>query len=226
VKRQVPLAALLAPVLLIAAAVGFFLLVKPQMEKSSDLDGQLADLRQQVDTALASQHETDSGETIDVADVFRLTKAMPDSTDIPGVILELNSVASAAGVDFVSIAPGAPVAKEGGYEAVPITLTFQGNYYDLTDFLFRLRNLVVVNDGELEAAGRLFSLDVMDLHEADRGFPQIEAALTVSAYAFATPAATGTAPPATTTTAPASTSSTTTTPTAPSSGDPSALGAG
>ena len=67
---------------------------------------------------------------------------------MPGVILELNSVALSTGIKFVSIAPGTTVTRTGHY-SVPITLTFQGNYYDLTDFLFRLRNLVDVRDGEL-----------------------------------------------------------------------------
>ena len=53
-----------------------------------------------------------------------------------------------------------------------MTLTFEGNYYDLTDFLFRLRNLVSVRDGVLEANGRLYTLDALDLAEGGDGFPR------------------------------------------------------
>ena len=119
------------------------------------------------------------------------------------VILELNAVATSAGVEFISIAPQPPVAGASGYQAVPIKLTFEGSYYDLTDFLFRLRNLVLVRDGELESAGRLFTLDGLDLHEGSEGFPQVQAALTLSAFTYAPAppaAAAGTAPPGTTTT--------------------------
>jgi Tfp pilus assembly protein PilO len=123
------------------------------------------------------------------------------------VILELNAVATASGVDFISIAPQAPVGREGGFQALPIKLTFEGSYYDLTDFLFRLRNLVIVRDGELESEGRLFTLDALDLHEGSVGFPQVQAAITVSAYSYsAAPGAvappSATPPAATTTTAP------------------------
>jgi Tfp pilus assembly protein PilO len=212
VKRQIPLVAVIAPALLIVAAVGFFLLVKPKLDESGSLDGQIAELQLQVDTALAAQSKP-AAETIKVADLFRLTKAMPDATDMPGVILELNEVAEATGVEFLSIAPQAPVAKTG-YQAVPIKLTFEGSYYDLTDFLFRLRNLVTVRDGELAASGRLFTLDALDLHEASNGFPSIQAGLTVNAYMYtpaaAAPAAGATPPP------------TTNTPGAPA--DPAALG--
>ena len=84
------------------------------------------------------------------------------------------------------------------HRAVPINLTFEGNYYDLTDFLFRLRNLVIVRDGELEVGGRLFTLGRSRLQEGSLGFPQITASLTVSAYVVLRPPAAPVAPPATT----------------------------
>ena len=221
-KRQVPAAVVVAPALLIVVAVAFFLLVKPKLDESSSLDGQITELQGKIDVALTA-HRASGGETIKVADLFRLTKAMPDTTDMSSVILELNAVATASGVDFISIAPQAPVASEGGFTATPIKLTFEGSYYDLTDFLFRLRNLVIVRDGELESAGRLFTLDVLDLHEGSLGFPQVQAAITVSAYSYApAPAAVapGTTPP--TTTNPAAS---TTTP-APGQDPAAAIGAG
>ena len=222
-KRQIPIALVIAPALLIVAAVGFFLLVKPKMDESSSLDERITEFQGKVDVALAAQRQGTPGGSIRVADLFRLTKAMPSDNDIAGVILELNSVAERSGVDFVSISPAAPVAAPAGYQSVPIKLTFEGNYYDLTDFLFRMRNLVVVRDGELETAGRLFTLDGLDIVEGTGGFPQVQAGLTVSAYTFApgaapapgaTPAPAAATPPAATTTAPTA------------EADPSTLGAG
>ncbi|HXV56265.1 MAG TPA: type 4a pilus biogenesis protein PilO [Gaiellaceae bacterium] len=208
-KRQLPVAALVAPVLVIVAAVAFLLLVKPKMDESSRLEDEIAELQGKIDVALAARR-TPAGEQVKVADLFRLTKAMPDTTDMSSVILELNTIAKSAGVDFISIAPQPPVAGASGYQAVPIELTFEGSYYDLTDFLFRLRNLVLVRDGELESAGRLFTLDGLDLHEGSEGFPQVQAALTLSAFTYAPAppaAAPGTAPatppPGTVTTTPA-----------------------
>jgi hypothetical protein len=148
-----------------------------------------------------------------------------------GIILELNAVADSAGVRFVSIQPSESVTK-GDYNSVPINLTFEGNYYDLTDFLFRLRNLVTVKEGVLEATGRLYTLDVLDLHEQPtERFPKIQAMLTISAYSFgAAPAAAGVAPtattaPATTTTTGTTTGATTTEP-APAAGGAATTGAG
>ena len=226
-KRQIPIALVIAPALLIVAAVGFFLLVKPKMDESSSLDERIVEFQGKVDVALAAQRQATPGESIKVADLFRLTKAMPESTDMAGVILELNSVAESSGVEFVSISPAAPVAAPAGYQSVPIKLTFEGNYYDLTDFLFRLRNLVIVQDGELETAGRLFTLDGLDMVEGTLGFPQVQAGLTVSAYTFAPGAvpAPGAAPAPAAPTTPAATTTAPTTTTTPEQ-DPSALGTG
>jgi hypothetical protein len=101
---------------------------------------------------------------------------------------------------------------------MPIQLTFMGNYYGLTDFLFRLRSLVTVRGGALAATGRLFSVDSIDFGLGVGGFPTISAKLSVSAYIYGTgtPAATGLAPPpASTDTTSTSTTTTTVAPTTP-----------
>jgi type IV pilus assembly protein PilO len=216
VKRQVPAAVLVLPVLLLVVLAGYFLLIKPKQDAAGKLSDEIASLETQVAVAMAAQRQpADDESAIQVADVFQVTKAMPDDDDVPGILLELNSVASASGIEFLSIAPQS-AAVRSGYTALPINLSFEGNYYDLVDFLFRLRNLVSVRDGELEADGRLYSLDTLSMAEGPGGFPEIAASLTVTAFYYSTapPAATATpAAPATT-----DTSATTTTPAA----DPSA----
>ena len=215
-KKQLPLTPVLAIGLVIVAAVVWFALIGPKGAKGAALDAEKADLESKI--ALAA-HPTKGDENtpapvqIDVADLFRLAKAMPDREDMPGVLLEIDSVSTAAGVRFLSIQPGEPVTYTG-YYAVPVTLTFEGNYYDLTDFLFRLRNLVSVRDGVLEANGRFYTLDALDLAEGGDGFPTITATLTVSAYSFGTPAdaaVAGAPPPAETATTGATTTGATTT---------------
>ena len=212
-KKQVPLTPVVAMALLIVALVAFFVVLKPKMDAASQLDTEIAELETTVAAASRPKPKVDGQKVeIDVADLFLLAKAMPDSDDMPGIILELNTIAGASGIRFVSIQPQ-PQAVAGVYRTLPITLTFEGNYYDLTDFIYRLRSLVRVDDGALTANGRLYTLDQIDLHEAEEGFPSIEAVLIVSAYAFgpasAAPAAPATPPAATTTT---STGATTTTP--------------
>jgi Tfp pilus assembly protein PilO len=180
-KKQMPLWPVVAGVILIVALVAYFVLIRPKRAEAGKLADQIAQLESQVQSAKLAARPKEASTKLQVADLFELSKAMPDRDDMPGIILELNAVAESAGVRFKAIAPQAAVTQEG-YRSIPISLTFVGNYYDLTDFLFRLRNLVAVDDGKLASSGRFFTLDTVDLHEA--GLPQIEALLVVSAYVY------------------------------------------
>jgi Tfp pilus assembly protein PilO len=229
VKKQVPLTPVLALALVIVAAAGWFTLISPKQARSSELDDEIAELQTKLTVASrpAGPDEPPKVE-IDVADLFKLAKAMPDRDDMPGILLELNSTALSTGVEFLSIQPGVP-ASRGDYYALPITLTYAGNYYDLADFLFRLRNLVTVRDGVLDAGGRLYTLDAIEFKEGKRGFPHVEAVLTVSAYSFGTSpvaaaaaAAGGTTATTTTQTSTTATTQTTTTPSTTTTAPPPA----
>ena len=223
-KRRMPQPVLIALIVLgfvVAGLGGWFMLIGPQRSQAKELDTQIADTNNAISAARALTLEAKKGAQIRVADLFRLTKAMPDQTDMPGILLELNQVAEDSGITFEQIAPSTTATPISGYLAIPITVEFQGNFYDLSDFLYRLRNLVDVRRGALDATGRLFAIDTIDFAEAPppAGFPQIQAHLVIDAFVFGT----GTAPTvpgpstsgatgATGTTGPTTTAPTTTTP--------------
>jgi hypothetical protein len=194
-----------APLVLLVA--GWLLLIGPQRSKASDLQRQVADAQTQYATRQAQLLHVPKPVPIQAADLFGLVRAMPDQTDMPGIILQLNQVAAEAGISFDSISPqGLPVAGTG-YQLEKISIGFTGNYYGLSDFLYRLRNLVVVRGGKLDATGRLFSVEQLSFGEATSHFPNIDAQLVVDAYVYgsapapaAAPVPTGTATSATTTT--------------------------
>jgi len=194
--------------LLVILVLGYFLLVSSEKGKASSLSKQIDATNAQILQARSLSNQSRQIQPIHVATLFRLTKAMPDETDMSGILLQLNLVASQAGISFDSIIPGNSVLL-AGYQAVPIQLTFTGNYYGLVDFLMRLRNLVDVQNGELAASGRLFAVDTISFGAAATGFPQITANLLVDAYVYgtATPAST----PGDATTTPAATTDTSTT---------------
>jgi type II secretory pathway pseudopilin PulG len=201
--------ALAVVAVLAVAAGGYFFLVAPQRAKASDLQGQIDTVQQQLEDHRIATLRAGSVQKIEVADLFRLSKAMPDRADMSGVLLELNRVAADSGITFESISPQTAVPVTG-YQAVPIQLTFKGNFYNLSDFLYRLRTLVHVEDGRLAATGRLFAIDTLDFGESQDGFPMIAATLVVDAFVY------GTGAPATATPPTTSTSTTTTAPTVPS----------
>jgi hypothetical protein len=189
------------------AAAGWFLLVSPQRAHAAELDKEIAAVEGEITAARAAQLQADDLEPIRAADLFRLAKAMPSDMDISGVLLELSRIARETGITFKSIIPGATGAA-ASFRVQPIELTFEGDFYSLSDFLYRVRSLVGVNSGRLNAKGRLFTIDKLAFTEGDDGFPQVAAALTVSAYLYGTGSTAGApaSPPP-----PASTPTTTTT---------------
>jgi Tfp pilus assembly protein PilO len=194
VKKQIPIWPVIGLAVVIVAAVAYMVVIRPKRAEAGRLDEQIAEMQMKVTSARLASRPQQAASTIKVADVFEVSKAMPDTDDMPGIILDLNSVAEATGINFVSIQPSAPTPKTG-YSAIGISLTFEGNYFDLTDFLFRLRNLVTVRDGRLSSSGRLFTLDSLSMKEGKNGFPTINAGLTVSAYVYGASDATAPVPP-------------------------------
>jgi type IV pilus assembly protein PilO len=214
------IAVIVGGVLVFGLAVWFFL-VHPQGGKLTNLKRQAADVQEKIDAYHQQVVAARSAPKIEVADVYRLAKAMPNKTDMPDLVLELSQLARDTGIRFDSISPQ-PIAAVGSYSVLPISLTFNGNFYSLADFLYRLRSLVTVHAGRLDATGRLFAVDTLAFNESDLKFPQIQASLVVDAfvYAAAPVAAPAATPPAA---APTTTAETTTTDT--SSGTASATGA-
>jgi len=212
-KKKLPQSAqigIAVVVLLLLALIGYFAVVKPQKGKAADLATQIAAQDKQIEEARALLAKSKDAQKVRVADLFRLTKAMPDQPDEAGIVLELTNVARQSGITFQSIAPQGSTPLSG-YQVVPINVVFDGNFFQLTDFLFRLRNLVDVRRGALAANGRLFTVDTIQFDEGARKFPQVQASLTVDAYIYGT-GATLTAPPQTTTGTPGATTPGTTTP--------------
>lgn len=216
--KNKPSAAVIAVIvvgLLAYSAVGYFLLISPQRSKAAELKRETAATQQQISQYRTLAAQAKATPPIRVADLFRLTKAMPDSVDMAGLVLELSRVARESGIEFDSITPQAPAAATG-YSSVAITLEFDGNYYELSDFLFRLRNLVRVRSGRLDAQGRLFVADSISFSESPKSFPRIKASVSVHAFMYGdvqaaaapaapAPAGTSTTGTATTATTPAAT---------------------
>lgn len=189
-KRFVPVAVVLGLVML--AAVGWLAVVGPQRSKGKSLETEIAAVRVEIQKARLLARPKSTVAAVRVADIFRLSKAMPTEVDMPGILLELNRVAGEAGITFDSITPQAAVAV-GSYQTVPVQVVFTGNYYELSDLLYRLRNLVEVHDGKLATTGRLFTVESVGFSESEDGFPKLEAAMTVNAFIYGGSAATGSA---------------------------------
>lgn len=222
--------ALVASVLVLVAVIGYFALIAPKRSTAADLKKQTAAVQQQI----AQNRSTafmQALPAVRAASVFSVAKAMPTQLETPNVILQLNQLAVDSGITFDSITPQgaagtASVSTTGPtdpFAVEPIQVQFTGSFYNLLAFLQRLRNLVRVENGHLNAAGRLFDVSDIAFAQGPKGFPQIQSTLTVNAFVPQQPQSLSAAPGSTDTTSTTTTGTTTTT-TNPTSASPSTSG--
>jgi Tfp pilus assembly protein PilO len=209
-RKPMPKAAVLGLIVvagLLVAFVGYTVLVKPQKAKLAKINAEVAEKQSTLDQyrADAAAARANVAPKIRVADVYRLARAMPATQDMPDILIELDDVARSAGIRLDAISPEAP-GGGNGFQIVPITLSFSGDYYSITDLLYRLRTLVSVRHGQLEATGRLFAVKSLTLSPSGS---KLAASVKVETYIYGgTPVApTAVAAPAVTTDTTATTAS-------------------
>jgi len=207
---------------LVLLLLGWFLLVGPQRSQAASIaksvKGAEAQILQAEAEAKAPPPVAPKQPEIKTAALYELAKAMPSTVDMPDLLLELDQVARAAGVTVGSIQPSPVQPGTGAYSTVPINVQFTGNYYTLTDLLYRLNSLVTVRDGGLDASGRLFAVQTVSLSR-DSGSGALVATVVVDAYVYGTAGSSTPAPvpdASTSTTSTGSTSTTTTSSASPS----------
>jgi Tfp pilus assembly protein PilO len=130
---------------------------------------------------------------IKTADLYSLAQAMPSTADMPNVLLQLDQIARSSGVKLSSISPG-PSTPTGAFNTLAINLAFSGDFYSLTDMLYRLRSLVSVHNGALDTSGRLFSIDSVGLTPTGIG-ADLNATVVVNAYVYGAQPVTPDVPP-------------------------------
>jgi Tfp pilus assembly protein PilO len=188
-RTRPALVALVATLNLVLVAGGWLLLVSPQRQHATQTAQEVQATQAQIAKARAANAPSaiPHQEPIRTANLYRLAKAMPSEVDQPDLLLEIDQVARAAGVTVLSIAPAVPTSADT-YSVLPVNLTFSGDFYGLTDVLYRLRSLVAVRHGALDATGRLFSVGSVELTPDGTG-TQLTATVTVNAFTYGTVAA-------------------------------------
>jgi len=204
---------------LLVLALGWVVFLGPKQKEIGSLHTQMVAVQQQITDDLAraaAARSASNAPTIKTADIYKLETAMPSIVDMPDLLLELTQTAKAAGVSLTTINPD-PLSDTGdGYAKEHISMNVDGNFYTLTDLLYRLRNFVYVRSGTLEANGRAFDVSKVTLTPNGAG---VQAQIDLDTYVYgssavATPSSTMPAAGGTTT----PTTTTTTTTTTPSSG--------
>lgn len=171
-------------VVLVYAAALWLLVVSPSRSDAASAKQELAAAEARLVGAQAAGTRP-RGVGAPVADVFRLTKALPASNDQAGLVLELERLAAKSGVKVQAMVPQPPVAAIGGPSLIPITVTVGGTYRQITKFLRLTRRLVTVRDGKIRARGRLLAIQTVRLVESsNQGFPKLDATIGLDAYVY------------------------------------------
>jgi Tfp pilus assembly protein PilO len=171
---------------LLLLVFGWFLLVSPQRATAQSIARSAQATEVQVEQANAPASNIVHPVTqpkqpeIRTAYLYKLSKAMPTTADMPNLLLELTQTVRASGVALNSISPTPADATTG---ITSITLTVTGDFYSLTDLLYRLRSLVTVRDGALDVSGRLFAVKSVGFTPAGAG-RSLDANIQLNTYTF------------------------------------------
>jgi Tfp pilus assembly protein PilO len=171
---------------LLLLVFGWFLLVSPQRATAQSIARSAQATEVQVEQANSPASTIVHPVTqpkqpeIQTAYLYKLSKAMPTTADMPNLLLELTQTIRASGVALNSISPTPADATTG---ITSVTLTVTGDFYSLTDLIYRLRSLVAVRDGALDVSGRLFSVKSVSFTPAGQG-KSLDANIQLNTYTF------------------------------------------
>ena len=137
----------LGVLIILAVLVGFyFLLLGPLrgefaglVEERQGKEAELQKLQQQVTKLEAIADNSPDIER----QLLELSKRIPTQPEVPSFVVQVAEISKAAGVTQLSVQPGeaAPPESGGDFSSIPITMTFEGTYEQLQDFMVRLQNL-------------------------------------------------------------------------------------
>lgn len=138
---------ILGSLMIVLLIVGFyFLLLAPLLNRleAADLlreerEAQLARLEQEV----AELEEVRRNAPEIERQLLELSKRIPTQPEIPTLTVQIEEIARDSGVAQLSLIPGTPAPPPGGgdYTVQPITMSFEGTYEELQEFLRLTRNL-------------------------------------------------------------------------------------
>jgi Tfp pilus assembly protein PilO len=231
---------LLIAVLAVLAAGGYWkLALAPKRAQAAELATQVASAQAQLSqeqSLLATYQGAQAQYKANYAEVVRLGKAVPSDDDARSLVVQLDAAAKRSGTDFdtfdvsasgagsssgatgssSSVPPGAVSA--GSYSAMPLSLSFSGDFATLENFLGRVQRFVTIKDGKTLVNGRLMRVESISLAPGDTGWPSMD--VQIGADTYIVPDDQAAAAPSAQTSTSTSTSTSTTTTTAPAADRP------
>lgn len=195
---------------LAAVAASWILLIQPKRSQADRLGGQITAEQRELqvqESEVAAGEQARREYATYYTELSRLGEAVPADDDVPALIYQLQGAARRAGIDFRSLvlssgvaAQAAPTPTAGaaatsaatlppgvvigsaGLPEEPFTLSFNGSFFDLADFLGRIQRFVRATNDEVSVSGRLMTVNSVSFSAGPAGFPQITTTLNVTTY--------------------------------------------
>jgi len=125
---------------LAAAVVAFVIL--PQFAQLADLQQQKTDAEArsaQAAMVLETLRGAKGRAAVTEAELLKIGTQMPDSPQLPALIMELQDIANTSGVEVSSLSPGQPTVAAGGqYTEISMSEAVTAEWDDLLDYLKRV----------------------------------------------------------------------------------------
>lgn len=180
--------------LVIVIALCWFFLLSPLRADIAATEESIDAERTKLATAqakLAQAEVTREEGKKNQARLLELAKMVPNSEEIPSLLIQIQDLADQSGIEFLTITPGDPLDSDG-FRILPLVLEFSGTYFDLSDFVYRAEQMVA-GPGRLLAVKQLgLDLGQTTGTGASRGTsasPELRVSMTL--YAFETDSAAG-----------------------------------
>ncbi|MHB9111481.1 MAG: type 4a pilus biogenesis protein PilO [Thermoleophilia bacterium] len=189
-KRDIGILIGLGVVVLLVA--WYFLIISPKKEEAATRASEYQAEKRSYDESLVKVQrigEERSAAKAAAGDLLKLSKLVPPDSQVPSMIVEMQSTADSAGLKFMKIVPDTPVAGTESGTIVPFQLEFQGEFYDVNDFLYRVENFARMEGTDVNVTGRLISVVTLELvePEIDGSFPDVLVKIGANAYMTSPP---------------------------------------
>lgn len=195
------------------AVAFWFLLLGPRRDEAKELGQQVEQVEAalaQHRAEVAAGAQARARFPRDYQRLVVLGKAVPAGDDVGSLLVQVNRLAAKAGGSFRNISltasgggavpeaagkPASPTEAEAsllplgasigpaGLGVMPYSITLDGDFFEIADFIAGLDSLVKTKGGEVKVNGRLLTIDSFKLAaDRDRGFPALEGSFSVTSY--------------------------------------------
>lgn len=174
-------------VLVLAAVAATVFVVVPQFTQASEVDAQIEAERANLAAAKALVERRQSAKAQSAqneVELMRIANQIPDAPQLPSVIIDLQDVANASGLEFPQITVGdmtpgkdAQGQETAAYSALPITLVLRGEWADLIEYYRKI--------DKLDRGVRITSSSFTYVPETDTSDAYVQANIVLEVYVMA-----------------------------------------